>query len=336
LSTSNDVELCSPVELSLVANSFGTASYFIWSSSPDFTDTLNAFLIDSVLNITPSGPTTYYVLAGNPGCYKIDSIIVDFIGSSVVLEGNTELCLGENTVLIATNSNPNISFNYTWQPTSIIVGPLTLDSVQINPPNSQYVYLSASSSNGCIVNDSIFVNISFIDPSLVLANASPNITTVGSTVTLYGSPSGLDSYLWSPANGLSDPTMQQTNAVVNQNTIYTLTVTDGACTRSDTTEVKIYEVICEDPYVFIPNAFSPNGDNENDVLYVRGIWIEKMIFRIFDRWGELVFESTDVANGWDGTFRGKKLEPDVYDFYLDVTCIGGLKSITKGNVTLMK
>ncbi|MFM7758219.1 MAG: gliding motility-associated C-terminal domain-containing protein, partial [Crocinitomicaceae bacterium] len=336
LSTSNDVELCSPVELSLVANSFGTASYFIWSSSPDFSDTLNAFLIDSVLNITPSGPTTYYVLAGNPGCYKIDSIIVDFIGSSVVLEGNTELCLGENTVLIATNSNPNISFNYTWQPTSIIVGPLTLDSVQINPPNSQYVYLSASSSNGCTVNDSIFVNVSFIDPSLVLANASPNITTVGSTVTLYGSPSGLDSYLWSPANGLSDPTMQQTNAVVNQTTIYTLTVTDGACTRSDTTEVKIYEVICEDPYVFIPNAFSPNGDNENDVLYVRGIWIEKMIFRIFDRWGELVFESTDVANGWDGTFRGKKLEPDVYDIYLDVTCVGGLKSITKGNVTLMK
>jgi gliding motility-associated-like protein len=336
LSTSNDVELCSPVELSLVANSFGTASYFIWSSSPDFTDTLNSSLADSVLIITPAGPTTYYVLAGNPGCYKKDSIIVDFIGSSVVLNGNTELCLGENTILTATNSNPTISFNYVWQPTSIIVGSSTMNSVQINPPNSQYVYLSASSSNGCIVNDSIFVNVSFIDPSLVLANASPNITTVGGTVTLYGSPSGLDSYSWSPANGLSDPTMQQTNAVVNQTTIYTLTVTDGACTRSDTTEVKIYEVICDDPYVFIPNAFSPNGDNENDVLYVRGIWIEKMIFRIFDRWGELVFESTEVANGWDGSFRGKKLDPDVYDFYLDVTCVGGLKSITKGNVTLMK
>jgi gliding motility-associated-like protein len=130
--------------------------------------------------------------------------------------------------------------------------------------------------------------------------------------------------------------MQQTNAVVNETTIYTLTVSDGACTRSDTTEVKVYEVICEDPYVFIPNAFSPNGDSENDVLYVRGIWIEKMIFRIFDRWGEIVFESTDPTIGWDGTFRGRKLDPDVYDFYLDVTCIGGLKSITKGNVTLMK
>jgi gliding motility-associated-like protein len=130
--------------------------------------------------------------------------------------------------------------------------------------------------------------------------------------------------------------MQQTNAVVDETTLYTLTVSDGICTRSDTTEVKVYEIICEDPYVFIPNAFSPNGDNNNDVLFVRGLFIEKMIFRVFDRWGEMVFESSDPAIGWDGTFRDKKLDPDVYDYYLDVTCIGGLKSISKGNVTLMK
>ena len=336
LTTSNDVELCSPVELTLVANSFGTASYFIWTSSPDFTDTLNSSLADSVLIITPTGPTTYYVLAGNPGCYKKDSIIVDFIGSSVVLNGNTELCLGENTLLTATNSNPTISFNYSWQPSSIIVGSSTMNSVQINPPISQYVYLTASSSNGCVVDDSIFVNVSFIDSSLVVASASQYIAAVGSNVTLFGAPSGMDSYSWSPTTGVSNPTMQQTNATVNATTIFTLTVSEGGCIRSDTTEIKVYEIICEDPYVFIPNAFSPNGDNENDVLYVRGIWIEKMVFRIFDRWGEMVFESSDPSIGWDGTFKGRKLDPDVYDFYLDVTCIGGLKSIIKGNVTLMK
>ena len=186
------------------------------------------------------------------------------------------------------------------------------------------------------MNDSIFVNVSTIDPSLVIASASQYIAATGTTVTLFGSPSGLDSYSWSPTTGISDPSMQQTNALVNETTVYTLTVSDGACTRSDTVEIKVYEIICEDPYVFVPNAFSPNGDNENDVLYVRGIWIEKMIFRIFDRWGEMVFESTDPSIGWDGTFRDRKLDPDVYDFYLDVTCIGGLKSIVKGNVSLMK
>jgi hypothetical protein len=50
----------------------------------------------------------------------------------------------------------------------------------------------------------------------------------------------------------------------------------------------------------------------------------------------LVFESNDVSYGWDGTYRGVLLQPDVYDYYLDVTCIGGLKSITKGNITLMR
>ena len=79
-----------------------------------------------------------------------------------------------------------------------------------------------------------------------------------------------------------------------------------------------------------------NGDGYNDVLYVRGLYIEKVIFRIFDRWGEMVFESQDVSQGWDGVFRDSPLQPDVYDYYLDVTCIGGLKSIVKGNVTLMR
>lgn len=336
LSTSNDLELCSPIELSLTANSYGTATYFIWSSSSNFTDTLNSSLADSVLIITPSGSMTYFILAGNPGCFKKDSIIVNFISSSVELSGNTELCLGENTFLTAHNSNPDMSFDYTWQPSSIIIGSSNSYSVQVNPTTSQFVYLTASSLNGCIVYDSIYVNVSYLDPNSVVASASQNIAAAGSNVTLFGLPSGMNVYSWSPTSGLSSPTMQQTNATVNATTIFTLTVSDGACTVSDTTEVKVYEVICEDPYVFIPNTFSPNGDNENDVLYVRGIWIEKMIFRIFDRWGELVFESTDVANGWDGSFRGKMLDPDVYDFYLDVTCIGGLKSITKGNVTLMK
>ncbi|MBM3452489.1 MAG: T9SS type B sorting domain-containing protein [Bacteroidetes bacterium] len=335
LNTPDNFELCSPVELNLVANSFGTASYFIWSTSPNFTDTLNTSLSDSILTITPNGPTIYYVLAGNSGCFSIDSTVVDFIGASVILGGNTNLCLGDSTTLTVSNLNPNISFSYEWAPTSIIDS-VSSNEIQISPLSSQYVYVTASSSNGCIVNDSIFINVSSIDSSSVVASASQYIVTAGSTVTLYGSPTGLDSYSWSPTTGVSDPSMQQTNALVNETTIYTLTVSDGVCTRSDTTEVKVYEVVCGDPYVFIPNAFSPNGDTENDVLYVRGIWIEKMIFRIFDRWGEMVFESIDPSIGWDGTFRGRKLDSDVYDFYLDVTCIGGLKSIVKGNVTLMK
>ena len=146
----------------------------------------------------------------------------------------------------------------------------------------------------------------------------------------------MNSYSWSPSIGLVNPSLQNTNATVETTTIFTLTVSNGVCTRSDTTLVRVYEIICDAPYIYVPNAFSPNGDGNNDILYVRGLWVEKIIFRIFDRWGELVFESNNIANGWDGMFKDKKLPPDVYDYYLDITCVGGQQTITKGNVTLMK
>jgi gliding motility-associated-like protein len=64
--------------------------------------------------------------------------------------------------------------------------------------------------------------------------------------------------------------------------------------------------------------------------------IEKMIFRVYDRWGTLIFESKNRLEGWDGTYNGKKLDPDVYDYYLQATCIDNVESIVKGNITLLK
>jgi gliding motility-associated-like protein len=226
--------------------------------------------------------------------------------------------------------------DYAWAPNSVLLNPGNTNTVQGAPTFSQYIYVTGTSPEGCEVSDSIFINVSDIDSTLVIASASDYITQPGGTVTLFGSPSGLISYQWSPETGLNSPTNQQTDAVIDEDIIYTLSVSDGICTRDDTVQIKVYEIICEDPYVFVPNAFSPNGDGNNDIMYVRGLYIEKVIFRIFDRWGELVFESNDVSYGWDGTYRGVLLQPDVYDYYLDVTCIGGLKSITKGNITLMR
>ena len=76
--------------------------------------------------------------------------------------------------------------------------------------------------------------------------------------------------------------------------------------------------MCDEPFVFVPNAFTPNGDKENDVLYVRGIWIEKFVLRIFDRWGEKVFQSSEVDNGWDGNFKGKPLPNGNFVYKLSV------------------
>jgi gliding motility-associated-like protein len=98
----------------------------------------------------------------------------------------------------------------------------------------------------------------------------------------------------------------------------------------------VLSVLCDRTFVYVPNAFSPNGDGENEVLYVRSAIASKILFRVFDRWGEMVFETTDMNSGWDGTFRGKLIDPDTYDYYLEADCYGGEKAIIKGNITLIR
>jgi gliding motility-associated-like protein len=328
-------ELCSPVPMTFTANSFGTANSFAWSSTDEFLDTLNTSILDSVLSITPPGSVTYYVQASNGVCSSIDSVQVSFISSAIVLNANDSICAGNQTTVVATNLNPNITFSYSWSPSDIIVTPTTTNTVNIEPTTSQYVYVTAAASNGCIVEDSLYIVVSPLGTIAVSAWSEEVLIPEGSTTTLYGSPSGY-SYLWTPLEGVVNPTLQTTNVTVDQSTVYTFTVTDGICTKSDTVLVRTYSFICGEPYVYIPNAFTPNGDNENDILYVRGQLLESMVFRVFDRWGELVFETFERSTGWDGTFRGKQLPPDVYDWYLEATCIDKEQAVIKGNVTLMR
>jgi len=90
------------------------------------------------------------------------------------------------------------------------------------------------------------------------------------------------------------------------------------------------------PLADIPNAFSPNGDGNNDILYVVGAAIESIDLKIYNRWGQLVFESTDVKKGWDGTYNGKRQEVDVYAYTLNVRFVDDTTMFKKGNVTLLK
>ena len=93
---------------------------------------------------------------------------------------------------------------------------------------------------------------------------------------------------------------------------------------------------CKESNIFIPNAFSPNNDGKNDVLFVRGNYITKLYFAVYDRWGQKVFETKDMSKGWDGTFKGKRIDPAVFGYYLEGECEGGDKFFKKGNVTLLR
>ncbi len=335
ISTTPDQELCVPTSVDLTAFTNGTATTFIWSSNINFTDTLNSNTSDSTYTVTPSGPMTYYIQASNPGCSIIDSVVVDFIGSALILSGNDSICAGDQTLITATNTNPAITFTYEWDEDSIIVNPSTSNTVLVAPSTTQYVYVTASSSTGCVVNDSILINVGYIPNGVVEASASEYLVPEGATVTLYGNPGGY-TYTWVPGIGVANVNAQNTEAIVDQTTLYTLLASDGVCTKMDTVLIQTFVFYCEEPYIYVPNAFSPNGDDENEVLYVRGALVKEMVFRIYDRWGELVFETFDRSEGWDGTFRGKMMDPDVYDYYLKAICIDDVETIIKGNITLMR
>lgn len=334
LSTITDQVFCNPESIDFIAYTNGIADNFIWSEDLTFTVPLNADQTDSIFTYTPTQPGIYYVQVSNAGCSLVDSVYVDFIGASITLSGNDSICKGETTLIIATNSNPSLIFSYVWSPDSIVVTPSSSNVVEVNPNISQYLYVTATSNNGCVVTDSIRISVDDISTGVISATASEYLVASGAVVTLTANPGGYE-YLWFPIGTVASPTSQITSVTVDQTTNYTVFVTNGACTKSTQVLVKTYVYECGEPYVFVPNAFSPNGDGENDILYVEGPF-EEMIFRIYDRWGELVFESHERSFGWDGRYKGKYLDPDVYDYYLDVKCINDEEAIVKGNITLLR
>jgi gliding motility-associated-like protein len=113
-----------------------------------------------------------------------------------------------------------------------------------------------------------------------------------------------------------------------------LTVTDSTgCSESDTVTVFV-DVLCGE--IGVPNAFSPNGDGQNDILFVRGVCIKTMEFDIYNRWGEKVFSTTNQTIGWNGTWRGVDCEAGVFTYVLQGTLQDGTEINKKGNISLVK
>jgi gliding motility-associated-like protein len=88
--------------------------------------------------------------------------------------------------------------------------------------------------------------------------------------------------------------------------------------------------------VFVPKAFSPNGDGQNDFECLYGRCLLNVDFSIYDRWGEKVFEATNISECWDGTYRGQPMNPAVFVYYLNATLLTGETITKKGNITLVK
>jgi gliding motility-associated-like protein len=137
---------------------------------------------------------------------------------------------------------------------------------------------------------------------------------------------------------LDDPTIAAPTAAPEETTDYNVVVTDASgCTIVGNTTITVISPDCIDPFIFVPNAFSPNNDSNNDFFRVRGINMTELYFVVWDRWGEKVYETEQVNHiGWDGIFKGVSSTPDSYAWYARVRCGNGKIWEKKGNVTLLK
>ncbi len=327
------VFLCSSTDTLLSPTIVGAPTSVIWSSTPQFLDTLNPSGQANLSLIDPQN-AWYYIQISNAYCSAADSVQLTIATDAFALNGPNLVCAQApfNLQLSGGATAQTIE----WSPAASITGPTNLATATASIATSQYIYVEVLTAQNCLLQDSIFVSVSPLNPLAVVASADPTIILPNASAQLSAMPLGNFTYNWTPTLGLSNPSIANPQATIEQTTTYTLTVSDGLCSGSDTVLIKVFDSICGAPFVYIPNAFSPNKDGQNDKLYVRGPFIESFVFRVYDRWGELVWETTTLTEGWDGTFRGKLLDPDVYDYYLQATCVGGLENLIKGNVTLIR
>ncbi|MFN2457412.1 MAG: PKD domain-containing protein [Chitinophagaceae bacterium] len=208
---------------------------------------------------------------------------------------------------------------------------------QYNNSGSFIVTAIATNSSGC--TDTMLKNI--------LVNPIPTVTMPPVITMQAGFPvvipaiytSNVVGYNWAPSATLNCINCPQPIASPKFDTKYTVSFIDSNGCRN-TGEVQIV-IMCKNSNVFIPNTFSPNADGNNDIFYVRGQGLERVkSFRVFNRWGEVVFEKTnfrvnDAITGWDGRYRGKP-QPDVYVYQVEVYCDNGDIIRFEGNVALIQ
>ncbi len=279
----------------------------------------------------PDSPLVYILnVIDTNGCKNSDSVQVSILYSfNAIVKDDTCICLNDATELWATVLS-TVPYYYSWSP----VGGLS-DATINNPiasPTLETTYTVIVYDGQCYADtDSVVVCVYELPE--VFSGYDQSII-VGNSTVLQASTIDQGYFIWEPDSTLSCSTCLVTNAFPIVSTSYIITITDyNTCKDKDTTLVS---VVCTDASLFVPNAFTPNGDGLNDEFELEGVGIASLTYiRIFNRWGEIVFESNSLAQGWNGYFKEKMLSPDVYIYYMEAVCSNGQTIRKQGNITLI-
>jgi gliding motility-associated-like protein len=286
---------------------------------------------DPLAEVTPLETTTYTLTVSNGVCEDLVqqlTVTVQF-DATVSIGNDITVCEAEGisgVTLTATSSEPGGTFE--WQDQS--TGP-----TYTGFPNDTTLF-SVTYSNSCGESfDTISVNvIQSVGVMIEIIDPDPNLVDTiyeGETLTLTATPevslTGA-TYLWS--TGQTGQTITTEAAFPPIQYSVTVTTSDG-CTYESFLTVNTYEL-----KYGIPNVFTPNGDTENDYFNVfSNAPLTITEFKVFNRWGAIVYDNENPAQGWDGTFKNENAPSDVYIYMITIELPSGVKN-EKGDLTLMR
>ena len=285
-------------------------------------------------NASPAQTTDYLVtVTGADGCSDTSSVLVTVTPFPVAAFTSAPACLGQPNAF-TNNTIPAIGTTYTW--TFGDGGTSTDDN-----PNHQYTQNGdtfqvtlVATLNGCPYTAN---GQAVVYPSgIANFGATPTIAYIDSSIQFIDSSINAISWNWNfgDSSYSSNPDPAHYYTYPGAYTV-SLTITNQyGCNDSIVKET--YIQIFQDPKVFIPNAFTPNGDGNNDkfLVYTNGVTFFEL--DVFDRWGEKVYGGNNQFDGWDGTYKGKFLPPAVYTYMLKLVYEDGKGRQFKGQVTLMR
>jgi len=340
LTAAPDTILCDTTEITLTAEAASPVSFSWYDNWPSNTP----FATGASTQVTPLGTAQYYVLATDSlGCMDTAMVTIEAYPLALNLTEYTDLCLYEAATLEVLNADPTQMLDFQWAPDSLVTPPSGSAAVSVAPSGDTQISVIVTNQYGC--TDTLYSFINVIDVYTGLfAEAEPDTLFANSGETSQLSTVNNPDYIyyWDPEFTLTDPTIYNPVASPEETTTYTVIVEGEAGCQAEA-EVTVYVLTpdCAEPVIFVPSSFSPNGDGKNDILFVYGnnqanYFFDEFYFTIYDRWGQMLFESTDPDQGWDGTFKGELLPPDVYGYYLRVKCYNGQEFFKKGNVTLLR
>lgn len=313
----------------------GTAPYlYNWSTTPAQTGNVASAL---------SAGTYYATVTDSHGCVLLDTALVVSPQPIVVTIGvNSSTCPGSNVGIVVVTATGGLApYNYA-------LGSITQASDTFRNLGVGTYSVVVTDINGCQGDAPLTVGAvgTFTDT----LTASPNVILAGEIVHLYARASTdtgttITSYIWFPADSMDfsgcgspadcdSPTVRPT-----QTQDYIVTVVNArGCRITDTVHV----TVSNQPSVFIPLAFTPNGDGLNDRFEFDILGATTVNVQIWNRWGELVYSNPSQPNGidnisgWDGTFRGQLAAYDTYTYQFDVTYYDGHHQTIAGTVTILR